>query len=140
MAKITVTDQVLRNLILQTYHLYNIPATGRLSIFTLEQEWRETGLRDSDLLQGVESLIADGHLQYLRVDEHQDEPCLRLSESGYALMKTPATHNLKTIKSWANTRQVLRKTTPRAKAAAQKYHGPNRRDAALIEQLKQRTA
>lgn len=92
MANVKVTREVGEHLVLLILRDLGIPAGGRVLKDTLTQEWQRTGLRDSDMASGVQSLKNKGMLRDFDFETLELTPAghkrmfsLRLSSLGTAL-------------------------------------------------------
>lgn len=68
MPKINVTPEIITKTILDIFKDYNIPADGRLTVANLEQAWRRTGLRDTDLADGIKRMVDESLLEPVRLE------------------------------------------------------------------------
>ena len=108
MAKIKVTDEIIRRSILNIFDEFHIRADGRLSVAILEQTWRRTGLRDADLLNGIEALVNDDCLEPIRAEGILT---LKLTELGSVAMNTDA--SIKGMDRSLKATRILKKTRTR---------------------------
>lgn len=108
MPAIKVTPEIIRRSLLEIFNEFRIPANGRLSVPVLEQAWRRTGLRESDLQQGISAMVEDGSMVPVRVN---GELVLKLTERGAGFATSPAGINEMLLS--LKTKRVLRKTRTR---------------------------
>lgn len=108
MSKINVTQEVLNSVILGIYYDLKIPVDGRLTASHLEEEFKKTGLRDSDLVEGIDQLLAD-HMLELQVVE--DTPTLKLTQYGADYVNNNL--RFKSIMKDLKTRRILNITRKR---------------------------
>lgn len=108
MSKISVTPEIVAKTILDIFKDYNIPENGRLTVANLEQAWRRTGLRDSDLADGIKNMIDQGLLEPVRVE---GVIALKLTQSGSQFLESSPT--VKSVWKSLKTQRVLKKTRTR---------------------------
>lgn len=85
MPKLNVTPEVLEETLLGIFDEFHLRAEGRLAAGNLEQAWRRTGLRDSDLAQAVD-LAVEGEI--IVPEQHDGEMTLRLTALGAETMNS----------------------------------------------------
>ena len=74
------TDDVASVAILNLFLDHEIPANGALDLQLLEREWRRTGLRHADLVDGLQQVTNAG---LARLSHGEEDRCVILTESGY---------------------------------------------------------
>ena len=74
------TDDVASVAILNLFLDHEIPANGALDLQLLEREWRRTGLRHDDLVDGLQQVTNAG---LARLSHGEEDRCVILTESGY---------------------------------------------------------
>ena len=80
-----ITQERIEKAVLQIFSDFSIPSGGRLLFTDLRLEWPKTGLRSSDLIQGVKALTFNGELE---LDDTSEGPVFILTATGHARMKT----------------------------------------------------
>lgn len=92
-----VSRDVMENSVLQIFLDYRVPAGGRLMFSDLRETWPASGMRQSDLVEGLKHLVFDGLLE---LEDEAAGPTLVLSPAGYARAHKLPSH--------ANSRSVLK--------------------------------
>lgn len=74
------SDTVSAVAILNLFIDHEVPADGALELAWLEREWRRTGLRHADLIDGLQQLRAGG---LLRLSSGDEDRCAILTSDGH---------------------------------------------------------
>lgn len=72
--------EVIEEAVLRIFADRQVPVGGQLTLEDLRAGWPESGLRRSDLVQGVRALVFDGELE---LDEESCGPVLILTPRGH---------------------------------------------------------
>lgn len=105
-----VTDSVRHQAVLAIYASLNIPVDGRLAVATLEQQWRNTGLRYADLLDAIDSMVDNELLDVRLANPALNLPAsLLLTAKGYQEFLHPAG----TIREKLSMHRTLRRARQR---------------------------
>lgn len=124
---IKIVDTDLEYIILDIFIELNVGAGRFLNFDKLEDVWRDTGLRHSDLMRGVDRLL---NRQFLTPLERNDILFLMMTKAGENHSK-PA-FNLQSVKTRMRATKMLRRS--RARYYQHKHYPPS--DASIEERRK----
>ena len=82
-----ISQERIEKAVLQIFSDFSIPSGGRLLFTDLRLEWPKTGLRSTDLIQGVKALTFNGELE---LDDTSEGPVFILTTTGHVRMKSTA--------------------------------------------------
>lgn len=108
MKPIEIVDTDLEFAILDIFTELNVPQGGRLAMETIEKTWSQTGLRESDLMRGLDCLNRKG---YLQPTENDETLFFQLTAEGKK--HSGLEYNLTSVKQRFHANKMLRRSRSR---------------------------